>query len=455
MHPPSPSVTTVETPILRPNSPSVASSSTALDLDEILEQRLQSLSSAMAAAGSIAVLLVDTSPLVEIESRFGIRAFRDTVGNVQRIVQKVAGDYLKQQDRIVPLNDQRDQIIVMFFRSRMEQNFYRNALPRIATQLREEILKRSTQIAYPYLRPAPMLGVGYGIAPYNASVRADKSLQTAVEQARHEADAATRQARLKEERELIHLIVAEEINSVFEPLVEIRTGSLLGYEALSRGPKGTSWESPAKLFRIAEGIDLLFELDCLCRRSALRNVAGKMPEGAALFLNCLPSAIRDPSFSGPQLARTLDVCGLDPQHVVLEISEQESIENQATFLEAIDFYRNLGIRIALDDVGSGYASMAAVLDIKPDVIKIDMTLIRSVDQDAARQELVNTLNHLARKIDAVVIAEGIETREEFETLQRIGIPYGQGYLFGRPCDIDHVAGPEEVRRIVFPESPKP
>ena len=286
-------------------------------------------------------------------------------------------------------------------------------------------------------------------------MRADKSLQTAVAQARHEADAAARQARLNEERELIHLIVAEEIHSVFEPLVEIRTGSLLGYEALSRGPKGTSWESPAKLFRVAEGIDLLFELDCLCRRSALRSVAGKLPSSAALFLNCLPSAIRDPSFSGPHLAQTLEVCGLDPRRVVLEISEQESIENQATFLEAVDFYRNLGIRIALDDVGSGYASMAAVLDIKPDVIKIDLTLIRSVDQDPARQELVNTLNHLAQKIGAVVIAEGIETREELEALQRIGVPYGQGYLFGHPCDIDHVAGPDQVRRTVLETIPEP
>lgn len=225
------------------------------------------------------------------------------------------------------------------------------------------------------------------------------------------------------------LLVAGRIRSVYEQIVELNTGKIFGFEALARGPWATAWESPEKLFTAAERCSLSFELDCLCRRSAMRGARDVLKDGQSLFVNCLPSAMNDPAFVGDSLVRTLAVSGLSPDRVVLEISERETIENHAIFRQMRDYYRSVGIRIALDDVGSGYASLATAMDLRPDVMKIDMALVRSIEADAARQALVDAIVRLADKIGTTVVAEGIETLAQLDTLRELGVPLGQGYLF--------------------------
>ena len=154
-----------------------------------------------------------------------------------------------------------------------------------------------------------------------------------------------------------------------------------------------------------------------------------------LFLNCLPSAIRDPQFRGAALQQLLERLRLRPSDVVFEISERESIGNFAMFREARDHFASLGLGIALDDTGVGYSSLEAVLELAPDFIKVDRVLVRSIDTDPPRQELLRSLNAVAAKLGARVIAEGIETSEELATLQALGVPFGQVYLLGRAAPL--------------------
>jgi EAL domain-containing protein (putative c-di-GMP-specific phosphodiesterase class I) len=167
---------------------------------------------------------------------------------------------------------------------------------------------------------------------------------------------------------------------------------------------------------------------------ALRSARGLEP-GKKLFLNCLPTAIHDPSFRGDVLRNTLEELRLRPSDVVFEISEKESIGNFSVFREARDYYAGLGFQIALDDTGVAYGSLEAVMELSPDFIKVDLSLVRGVDSDPPRQELLRALHSVAMTIDAQIIAEGIETSDELATLQRLGIPLGQGYLFGRPAPL--------------------
>jgi EAL domain-containing protein (putative c-di-GMP-specific phosphodiesterase class I) len=182
-------------------------------------------------------------------------------------------------------------------------------------------------------------------------------------------------------------------------------------------------------------MDLLFELDCLCRRQALRQ-AKRLPNGSKLFLNLLPSAIYDPAFEGDALRSTLQDHQLRPCDVVFEISERESIGNFAIFRELCDRYSGLGFKIAMDDVGAGYGSLEAVTELAPDYVKVDIALIRAIDSDPTRREVLVALNGIARRIGAQVIAEGIETPEQFETLKELAVPYGQGYFLGRATRFD-------------------
>jgi EAL domain-containing protein (putative c-di-GMP-specific phosphodiesterase class I) len=173
----------------------------------------------------------------------------------------------------------------------------------------------------------------------------------------------------------------------------------------------------------------------LCRRQALRQ-AKRLPEGAKLFLNLLPCAIYDPAFDRDALRATLQDHQLRPSDVVFEISEHESIGNFAIFRELCDRYSELGFKIAMDDVGAGYGSLEAVTELTPDYIKVDIAFIRAIDSDPARQAVLIALNGIAQRIGAQIIAEGIETPEQFEKLKELAVPYGQGYFVGRATRFD-------------------
>jgi EAL domain-containing protein (putative c-di-GMP-specific phosphodiesterase class I) len=230
------------------------------------------------------------------------------------------------------------------------------------------------------------------------------------------------------------LVLAEDVAILYEPIVNLTTREILGHEALVRGPWKSELHSPHRLFQLAEETGLVFELDCLCRRTALRGAQG-LEAGRKLFLNCLPTAIHDPAFRSEVLRKTLQDLRLRPEDMVFEISERESIDNFSIFREARDHYKELGFQIALDDTGVGYGSLEAIMELSPDFIKVDLSLIRGIDTDPPRQELLRALHAVAGKVGGQIIAEGIETGEELATLQSLGIPYGQGYLFGRAAPL--------------------
>jgi EAL domain-containing protein (putative c-di-GMP-specific phosphodiesterase class I) len=226
-------------------------------------------------------------------------------------------------------------------------------------------------------------------------------------------------------------VLEGQVRSVYEPIVDVATHTVYGYEALARGPEGSELHSPAALFASAEEEDLLFQLDCLCRQSGLDG-ARDFPRESKLFLNVRPTTIHDPNFQADALDRTLEQCNLRPSDVVFEISEQESIENFSIFREVRDYYGKLGFEIALDDVGVGYSSLESVMELAPDYIKVDRTFVTGIDEDSARQELLRALQAVADKTNARIIGEGLDRIEELETLGRLGISFGQGWLFGKP-----------------------
>jgi EAL domain-containing protein (putative c-di-GMP-specific phosphodiesterase class I) len=231
------------------------------------------------------------------------------------------------------------------------------------------------------------------------------------------------------------LILGEQVTCLYQPIVDLASRQVHGYESLVRAPEGAQWDSPDQLFEMAGETDLLFEADCLCRKVALRDAAGKLSSGVKLFLNCLPSAIHDASFRADRLRRTLEVCGLTPNDLVFEISEKESIRNFQIFRETRDYYRGLGIKFALDDTGAGYASLEAMMQVAPDYVKVAASLVKSINTDPARHVLMEALQSMARAIGASLIAEGIETPEELAAMQELGVPYGQGFILGRPAQL--------------------
>jgi EAL domain-containing protein (putative c-di-GMP-specific phosphodiesterase class I) len=396
-----------------------------------LGESLRRIGERFDADGALGVVLIDAPGLSSIERNHGGSARVRTLENLAVLVNELVGDRLGIDDLVLSGETGRDELVVMLFRDPGEVRFYRHELPALARRIAVELERRGQRVAHPYTRSFPPMAVGTGVALRNPTVRVELQVRRALEESRAEADLIARIASRKRRRALLEVVLEGQIRSVYEPIVEVKSRTVFGYEALARGPEGSELHSPARLFQLAEEQDLVFQLDCLCRQAGLRG-ARDLPGGARLFLNVRPTTIHDPNFRAEALERTLARCGLRPSEVVFEISEQESIENFEIFREVRDYYRKLGFQIALDDMGAGYASLEAVMELSPDFVKVDRAFVAGIDEDPARQELLRALTAVASRIGAQLIGEGLDTIEELETLGQLGIRFGQGWLFGKP-----------------------
>lgn len=228
---------------------------------------------------------------------------------------------------------------------------------------------------------------------------------------------------------LINIISHESIRTVFQPIVSLEKGAILGYEALSRGPK--PMESPDMLFRAAREFDKLWELEYLCRRKALMNAQRLQLQGS-IFLNVSPDIINNPKFKAGFTKETLSEFGIDSADVVIEITEKSALQDDRDYKKTIDHYTRQGYRIAIDDAGSGYSGLKLIADIRPYFVKLDMDIIRNVDKDKFKLALVKSFRDFCGATGIKLIAEGIETQEELETLIEIGVNYAQGFYIQKP-----------------------
>lgn len=223
---------------------------------------------------------------------------------------------------------------------------------------------------------------------------------------------------------LFSTIVADQLlGTLFQPIVDLDSGAAVAYEALSRGPAGTHFHNPAVLFAHAHEVGQATELDMACLVSSVRTAAEQgFTAPHSLFLNVEPASLR--RTGSVDVARS-------PVPAVLEVTERALMSDPAGLIYAIDRARSMGYRIALDDLGAEPASLALLPLLKPDLIKLDMGLLRErPDQDAAR--VMSAVGAHAERTGTVVLAEGIETEKQRITALALGATYGQGWLFGRP-----------------------
>jgi EAL domain-containing protein (putative c-di-GMP-specific phosphodiesterase class I) len=249
---------------------------------------------------------------------------------------------------------------------------------------------------------------------------------------------ARRGEQLVVREKLQDLILREKVVTAYQAIMELKDRTVLGFEALSRGARGTGLESAYALFGAAEEHGLLVELDRLCRRRALLS-SGRIPSNAKIFVNTLPATIRDPQFRGKALIDFLDKAQVSPDRIVIEITEKLVIDNYNLFREAMAYFTDLGMSFAVDDVGAGYSGLESIARLKPHYLKIDISLVRDVHVSLVNREMVKAIIAMGHGIGAAVIAEGIHTEDEALALQTMGIDWGQGYLLARPDP-----GPEPI-----------
>ncbi|MBV1853648.1 sensor domain-containing phosphodiesterase [Catellatospora tritici] len=215
---------------------------------------------------------------------------------------------------------------------------------------------------------------------------------------------------------------------VFQPVVDLSTGDTVGYEALIRGPSGTAFATPERLFRQGAKAGRLAELDWICRAAVCRAaIASCLPPHIPLFVNTEPAALRTPAPA--QLAETFQAAARQLQ-VVVEISARSLAEDPAGLLAAISGVRESGLRVVLEDVGDDSA-LAMLPLLSPDVIKFDRAIVQDRTTPTV-SAVVNAVLAEAERTGATVVAEGIESEQHLATARSMGATLGQGWFFGRP-----------------------
>ncbi|MHB8335240.1 MAG: PAS domain S-box protein [Acidimicrobiales bacterium] len=222
---------------------------------------------------------------------------------------------------------------------------------------------------------------------------------------------------------MIHTIIdAKLFHPVFQPVVALDDGSIVGYEALTRFKDG---QRPDEHFAIAASVDMGVELEVACARAAVHD-ATRLPSGSWLSLNFSPTVAAGERAHGI-------IVGAD-RAVAIEITEHARIDNFDEIRRAVASVS--GCQLFVDDAGAGYAGLHHILELRPDVVKLDISLVRDIDHDPARQALVSGMRHFADLTGTRLLGEGIETAAEAETLRSLGVDLGQGYYFGRPARVE-------------------
>ncbi|WP_419769535.1 MAG: EAL domain-containing protein [Candidatus Marinarcus sp.] len=231
-----------------------------------------------------------------------------------------------------------------------------------------------------------------------------------------------------EDKEFFDIINHKSLKSYFQPIINMHDNTIYGYQTVIFGVKedGTLM-SPDILFEKSKQNDLIFKLGRLCRETALKSAASKKIT-EKVFINFIPMAIYKPEF---YFALAKKWAKINPSQIVFEVVESNSEKHQKHLKRILNYYRDKGYNIALDNVGEGYSSLNMLIDFKPDIIRIDGNVIDRIDQSEFQQSVYKALYTIAQENNIKVLAEGVKTVDELEMIKSIGVDYVQGDYFSK------------------------
>ncbi len=239
------------------------------------------------------------------------------------------------------------------------------------------------------------------------------------------------QEHLSRQPELRRILERKLLTPVFQPIVALEHGRILGYEALIRGPEDSELHKPDALFACARHSRLLAALEFASREVSCQQFA-ELGLPGKLFLNMSPISFTDSQYRDGVTLKILQRVGLSAERVVFELTESQPLDEIELLRAASGHFQRQGFAIALDDLGAGYAGLRVWSELCPDYVKIDRHFISGIDRDPVKREFVRAMLDIAHRIGHKAIAEGIETAEEFSTLVALGVEYAQGYFIARP-----------------------
>jgi len=348
---------------------------------------------------------------------------------IRSVFKEILESYVTESDLIGVKQIHSDDIVV-FVRIDSPEAYSRCNL--VAGQMMEELEKRLQRLFSLYLEK---LKFQTGCALLEDHPDTEIAVETAYHYAMASAAKNLPAHFALQYLQLEEILKTEHISVLTQPIMDLKSGEIYGWEILTRGPKNSPFHNPAELFEFADQAELLPELEWMVIRKALREISERQIK-EQVFINITPVSLSDPQLLG-RLLEQFKQHDLNTSQIIFEITERHSINDFEQMASILRSYRAQGFRFAVDDAGSGYSSLQSMSELIPDIIKIDKSVIRNIDRESVKQAMLRSLLYFAENINCTVIAEGVEREEEANILLQNKVHMGQGYYFAKPQPFEH------------------
>ena len=388
--------------------------------------------------GEIGIVFVDIEQFESIEAEYGWAFFDELLCNVGQIVAAEAKERFRNP--VVTCHRTGGSSFYIFHETRGQDLIEENASEKIALDLRQKLIDTTRQ-RFPHLHTDHIgFFVGGARIDYRPQIRLERQVYAGMQTAADAVRDAEQQRKKQLTRELRDIIRRKRVTTLFQPIVRAKEGTVFGYEILTRGPANSSFRNSDMLFGFAREAKLAWALEAIGLEGAMKRLRQLDISDRKFLLNLEAEMFGESEF---RIHEMVSFFAENRGHFVFELTERAAIEDYAQFRELLSEFRDKGIEMAIDDAGSGYASLEAIAALSPDYLKITKGLVSTLADEPIKQDLVKMLVDLAGKINAKTIAEGIETQEEYETCRELGIDLLQGYYLAHPQE-ELRLGDEEV-----------
>lgn len=389
---------------------------------------LEKLHKMMTQGSNIILIYVDICDFHQVVQMSGDNIARQVLKLLHTALNHKTAQLMDCSGEILVENLWGDDFLIIF---QQDYTISKEQLDKMTTALRIALEENLKVELIKLTGNSVKLHIGCSIISCSNNQTIEQALYNALKEAQKVAKGTWNQQTVHLLGEFNNLLEKKNFHILYQPIVSLQTGEILGWEALTRGPKDSAFFSPEVIFNFAEEVGLLFPLEKICRELAINNF-GEAKDNHRLFLNIHPYTVNDPHFVKGETRKLLGDSRLSTNNVVFEITERQSIHDFGQFNKTLSHYRGQGYQVAVDDAGAGFSSLQTIAEIRPDFIKIDASLVRDIPTNRIKQALLETFVTFAQKIGCRIIAEGIETEKELATLCSIGVHYGQGYFLARP-----------------------
>ena len=380
----------------------------------------------------LGVIHVEPANIDLVESLYGWQVFDRTMSQLAAVVKAMPGTELPH-DALLAVGGVPADRFVAFLPSVADGGEPgHDDLAAIAAAVKVRLDALLAEEPFATMAPRITVRVGHAFLSEDPFYRFERRVHAAVEEARTLVDRRERQRDQVWGAELRQLIRDEGIRTVWQPVVEMASGNVFGYEALSRGPKDSLFEMPRAMFALSGRVGASGDLDRLCRASALREGA-HVAAGRKIFVNVLPSTLSDPEWRHGVVSELLAAAGRKPEDIVVEVSERAVGHSADLLAIACSGLREDGFAIALDDVGTARDGGDALDRLRPEYLKVDASVVRGIDRNLVKQEIFATIARQGDAVGAQVVAVGVESAEEAATIAGLGTIYAQGYHYAGPA----------------------